>query len=134
MVEFALVLILSLGMVMAIFEGARLVAAYFIVANAAADGARTGAFVSTSQRPLSVLDADIRAAVRETTSMLGALPDEAIAICRRTSRTAPCGTTVQSGSVVDVTVSYRFDFLPFAGGWLGRTSIELTGQSRAQVD
>ena len=134
MVEFALVLVLFLGLTVAIFEGARLVATNSALGSAAADGARAGAFVPSSQHSLTNLDADVRAAVRHTTSFLGNIPDSGITICRRTTRTAACGTSVQSGSVMEVTVTYTFAFVPFAGGWLGQASMPLTGYHRVQLD
>lgn len=134
MVEFAVALLFFVGMLLAIFEGARLVATFFAVANAAADGARAGAFAPTTQLPAATLDSNVRAAVRETTSFLGTIPDASITICRRTSPTAACGTPVRSGSIVDVTVDYTFYFVPFAGGWLGQSSVPVTGYHRVQID
>jgi Flp pilus assembly protein TadG len=133
--EFALVVLIFLGALMTMFEGARLVASTFAVSNAAADGARAGAFVPTSGQPVSTLDASIRTGVRATTAFLGSIPDDAIAICRRATPTATCGSTpVKSGSVLDVTVTYPFGLAPSAGGWLRQATIPLTGYYRARID
>jgi len=134
MIEFAAVMLVFLGAVMTTFEGARLLTSAFALSNAAAEGARAGAYVPTSARPIATLDADIRAAVRATTAFLGTIPDGSITICRRATSGAACGTTVQSGSVIEVTVTYAFQLVPFAGGWLGRAGVNLTGYNRARID
>lgn len=131
MLEFALVTVLLLGMMVGVLEGARLVAAYFVVANAAREGARAGVFPSAT-------DATIQAQVNKTASrVIGTVPsaDNTLEICRRATPTAGCGTTPLSvGSVIDVTVTHTFRFLPFASGWLGQQSIRLTGFHRAYLE
>jgi hypothetical protein len=127
-----------------LFEGGRLVAARFALSNATTDGARAGAFVPTSELPVSTLDASIRKAVRDTTAFLGSMPDNpsagsiadsAIIICRRATPTAACGSTpVRSGSVLDVTVTYTFEVLPAAGGGMANATIPLTSYYRARID
>ena len=131
--EFALTVVLFFGLLLAIFEGARLIATNSALGNAAADGARAAAFAPSSRNSQTDLDAATRAAVRQTNGLLGTLPDSSITICRRTTRAAAC-STVQSGSVTEVTVSYAFAFVPFAGGWLGQASLPLTGYHRVQLD
>lgn len=131
MLEFALVIILLLGMMVGVLEGARLVAAYFVVANAAREGARAGVFPYAT-------DATIQAQVNKTASrVIGAVPssDNTLEICRRATPTAGCGTApLGVGSVVDITVTHNFRFLRFAGGWLGQQSIRLTGFHRAYME
>ncbi len=131
MVEFALVILLLLGMIVGVLEGARLVASYFVVANAAREGARAGVFIGAT-------DSDIQTQVNNTASrVVGTFPsaDNLILICRRAKAGQACGSTPFGvGSVIDVTVIYTFRFLPFAGGWFGRQSITLTGFHRAQVE
>ena len=134
MVEFALVILLFLGMVLAIIEGARLVASHFTLSNAAAEGARAGAFVPTTSLTTATIDNNVRTAVRRTVVPWVTIPDSNITICRRATRSAACGTTpVQSGSVIEVTATYTFRFVPFAGGWLGRANIPLTGHHVARI-
>lgn len=148
LVEFALTALLFLGIILAIFEGARLVGSYVALGNAAREGARAGLYAVSSSSttcapapayvpPLSVycLDQAIRAKVRATLHPWINVPDSAITICRRTDASAPCGTTAVSGSLVDVTVTWTFQWVPFAGGWLGRNSgLPLTAYHRARID
>jgi Flp pilus assembly protein TadG len=134
MVEFSIAILLFLGMLAAIFEGARLVASYFALGGAAREGARAGVYVPSASRPVGTIDADVRAKVRQTVPFLGNIPDGDITICRRSTADAACGTTVQSGSVIEVTVQHTFQLVPFAGGWLGRASVPLTGYQRTMVE
>ena len=128
MVEFALVIILFLGVLMAIWEGARLVTSYFALANAAREGARAGIYTTAS-------DATIQDKVRQTLPAWISVPNGNITICRRATSSSGCGTTPYvSGSVIDVTVTYTFHLVPFAGGWLSRATVPLTGYHRARVE
>ncbi len=128
MVEFAIVIMLFLGMVVGVLEGARLVASYFVIGNAARDGARAGLYITAT-------DADIQAKANQAAQrVVGTIPstDNTITICRRAQPAQACGSTpLGVGSVVDVTVTHNFRFLPFAGGWLGQASVMLTGFHRA---
>jgi Flp pilus assembly protein TadG len=131
MVEFAIVVLLLLGMMVGILEGARLAAAYFVVGNAAREGARAGVFASAS-------DTTIQTKINDTAwRVIGQLPsgDNAITICRRAAPDQACGSTpLGVGSVIDVTVAHTFRFLPFAGGWLGQQSVALTSFHRAYLE
>jgi hypothetical protein len=148
MVEFALAGLLFLGIIVALFESARLVGSYIALGNAAREGARAGLYAVSSSSttcapapafipPLSVycLDEAIRYKVRATLHPWMNVPDSAITICRRTNASAPCGTTAVSGSLVDVTVTWTFQLVPFASGWLGqRSGLPLTAYHRARID
>lgn len=148
MVEFALTITLFLGILVSIFEGARLVASYIALGNAAREGARAGLYVVSSSStscaaapayvpPMSVycLDQAIKYQVRATLQPWMDVPDGAVTVCRRTDSTKACGTPVVSGSLVDVTVTWTFQIVPFAGGWLGKTSgFPLTAYYRARID
>jgi Flp pilus assembly protein TadG len=134
--EFSLVVLVFLGLLMAIFEGARLAASYFALANAAREGTSAGQFIGVTD------DNTIRQKVQ---APLGLLPwisasDLTIQICRHVSPTAAVGTScdttgLQSGySVIDVTVSWTFNFLFFPGGWLGQSSKTLSGYHRARIE
>jgi Flp pilus assembly protein TadG len=131
MVEFAIVVILMLGMMIGVLEGSRLVAAYFVVGNAAREGARAGVFTG-------VTNTQIETKINDTAwRVIGTTPstDNTVTICRRATASLGCGTTpIGPNSVIDVTVTHTFRFLPFAGGWFGRQSITLTGFHRAQME
>jgi Flp pilus assembly protein TadG len=143
-VEFALVVILFLGLFMAIFEGARFATTAFVIANAAEDGARAGLYFPTSSLPVATIDGYVRTAVRERTATfgwIGTIPDANITICRHAlpsaAVTSTCDTTAPpllSGSVIDVTVTYTFTFFSFPGNWLGQGSHTLTGYRRARLE
>jgi Flp pilus assembly protein TadG len=140
MVEFALVVLIFLAMLIGIIEGARWISSYFVIANAAGEGARAGAFVPTTSRTVTTLDSSIRTAVHATVDAWPwiTVSDGNITICRRKTSSSSCdatGTsTVQSGSYIEVTVTSTFYFLAFEGGWLGRLSYPLTGFHRARID
>ena len=132
-----------LGMLMGIIEGARMVGSYFALANAAAEGARIGAVVPAPGNTVSTIDDNIRARVRTTMQPWISLPDSSITICRRLTIAASCdaaGTsTVVSNSnagrsVIDITITYSFQFLLFVGGFLQQTSVPMTGFDRARID
>jgi len=161
LLEFSLVSMLFLGLLVSIFEGARMIGSYFALSNAAAEAARVGAIVpsptatgsisncdtlnATQSSYLSVasLDNKIRCRARETMQPWISLPDSAITICRRATITSSCDATGTSsvvsnsyygGSVLDVTVNYSFQFLLFEGGFLHNTSVPMTGYKRARID
>jgi TadE-like protein len=134
--EFSLVVLIFLGLLMAIFEGARLAASYFALANAAREGTHAGQFIGVTD------DNTIRQQVQ---APLGLLPwispaDLTITICRHASPTAAVGsscdtTGLQSGSsVIDVTAGWTFHFFFFPGGWLGQPNKALTGYHRARME
>jgi Flp pilus assembly protein TadG len=134
--EFSLVVLIFLGLLMAIFEGARLAASYFALANAARAGTHAGQFIGVTD------DNTIRQQVQ---TALGVLPwvspsDLTITICRHASPTAAVGsscdtTGLQGGSsVIDVTVSWTFHFFVLPGGWLGQSSKALAGYHRARIE
>src|SRR5207244_111073 len=115
--------------------------------NSTATGSITdcNTLTATSSNNLSVasLDNKVRCRARETMQPWISLPDNAITICRRATISSSCdasGTsTVVSnsyygGSVIDITVTYNFQFLLFEGGFLHETSVPMTGFKRARVD
>lgn len=143
-VEFALVVVMFLGLLMAIIEGARLATSAFVIANAAEDGARAGVYVPRSSLPIATIDGLVRTAVRERTATfrwIGTIPDANITICRHALATAAVGSTcdttvppLKSGSVIDVTVTYTFTFFSFPGNWLRQGNHTLTGYRRARLE
>jgi hypothetical protein len=151
MVEFALVVLLLVGVMAVIIEGARWITTYFAVANAAAEGARAGAFVPDPLWPVGNVDSKIQAAARSVLMPWMELPNfdgsgvcggtDVICVCRRYTSTSGCDpantSTVLSNyfSTIDVTVSYTFRWFPFAAGWLGQVvTSEMTGFHRARIE
>jgi Flp pilus assembly protein TadG len=161
LLEFSLVSMLFLGFLVGIIEGARMIGSYFALSNAASEAARVGAIVpsptatgsvsdcttldATQSSYLSVasLDNKIRCRARTTMQPWISLPDSAITICRRATITSSCDAAGTSsvvsnsyygGSVIDVTVTYNFQFLLFEGGFLHETSVPMTGYKRARID
>jgi Flp pilus assembly protein TadG len=147
MVEFALVILLFTGVVITIIEGARLISTYFTLANAAAEGARVGAFVPnrdwSATDPVGTMDAKIRIAARSVLEPWITLPDNQIVICRRKTTTPTisgcdaAGTSTvmggSQGSTIEVTVTHTFQFLSFFGAWLGEVSVPLRGYHRERI-
>ena len=142
MVEFAIVLLVFLGMLMAIFEGARLAMTAWVISTAARDGARAGIYLPSSALPVATIDTRIKTRVQATATRLGiTVPNANIIICRHASADAlvtdACDTAappLTSASVVDVTVTYTFSFVPFAGDWLSQGNQTLTGYYRAGIE
>jgi Flp pilus assembly protein TadG len=142
MVEFAIVLVIFLGMLMAIFEGARLAMSAWMISVAARDGARAGIYVPSTSLTIATIDNRVIARVQATAARVGiVVPIASITICRHSSPDAAptdsCDTAappLKSGSVVDVTVTHTFSFVPFAGGWLGQGNRTLTGYYRARIE
>ena len=109
------------------------------MANAAAEGARAGQYATAT-------DSTVQGAARQTLEPWLSVPNlnttgscggsNTVCICRRSTPTSACATApVQTGSVIEVTVKYDFAFLPFAGGFLGRTQpLTLTGYKRASIE
>jgi Flp pilus assembly protein TadG len=138
-VEFALVSILFCAAMALVFEGARLVASYYGLANAASEAARVGQYAPST-------DTAIQAAARQTLEPWISVPNlnttgscsgsNIVCICRRTTPTSNCNTTpIQNGSVVEITVRYDFRFVPFVGGFLGQIQpLTLTGYKRASIE
>ena len=97
LVEFGFVALMLIGVMLAIIEGARWISTYFMLANAAAEGARVGTFTTST-------DTQIRTA---TQSILAPAPwivldpNNDIAICRLPTAAAsdnPCpSATATSG-------------------------------------
>jgi Flp pilus assembly protein TadG len=143
-VEFALVVLLFVGMVLAVIEGARLGVMYFTVGNAARDGARAGAFVgATNPTVVARVNQASGAFLGDYASAVGAstCPANSVCVCRHQTPTAAvtaaCDTTVPSGGVIDVTVTRTFTFIPFGNtstGIFARASVPLTGYYRARVE
>jgi Flp pilus assembly protein TadG len=142
MVEFALVVMLFLGLLIMIFQGAALAANWFALGNGAREGARAGSITTAT-------DADVLAAVNRTaatftssfasatanTTQSGCTAQQAVCICRHNPGSTACITTVTRGDQVDVTVRHRFDFLPFAGGFIGQNAgIQLTAFEQARIE
>lgn len=146
MVEFALVVLLFVGLVLAIMEGARAAVTYIAVGNAARDGARAGSFIAAT-------DATVTARVNQAGgAILGnyasatgsnSCPADSICVCRHLTPTAAvnaacdAASSVQTGSVIDVTVTKTFQFLPYGNsstGIFSRASVPLTGYYRSRVE
>jgi Flp pilus assembly protein TadG len=150
MVEFALVVLLLVGVMAVIIEGARWITTYFAVANAAAEGARAGAFVPNTSWPVGNVDSKIQAAARSVLMPWMELPNfegsgvcgvtDEICVCRRQTSTSSCdprntSTVLSNSSTIDVTVRYTFRWFPFAAGWLGQVvTSEMTGFHRARIE
>jgi len=137
--EFSLVVLIFLGLLAAILEGARLATSYFALSDAAREGGRAGVYRPTADTPASTIDANIRAKVRQTLPAWITIPDTDIVICRHVSPSAAITDACDSsgfkrGSVVDVTVQWTFGFLAFPSGWLGQTTKPLTGYHRAEIE
>jgi hypothetical protein len=139
MVEFALVLMAAvLPMTIGTLEGSRWVATRFALANAAAEGARAGAFVPTSAWPLSTIDARIRQVAEHTVPQWMRITDGTIAICRRRATdTTPCSSPgvspVQSGDVLEVTITYHYQWMPGVG-FPGMTTNDMTVFHSVRID
>jgi Flp pilus assembly protein TadG len=137
LVEFALAALLFFGFLVAILEGARWLATYFLLANAAAEGARAGAFAPTPGWPQADIDAKIRMGARSVLAPWIDLPDANITICRAAPATDPCTTSVSSvlsGNDLVVTVTYTFQWVPFAAGWLGQAADQITVSHRERIE
>jgi Flp pilus assembly protein TadG len=145
LVEFALVSIFFVVLVVLLIEGARLVSTYFAMSDAAREGARAGAFVpdstgTTASLTLATLDTSVRTAAKNRLEPWATVSDGQITICRHVSATATVGSSCDTsgltrGSVIDVTVTYPFQFATLAGGWLSQTAtITLTGYHRGIME
>jgi Flp pilus assembly protein TadG len=138
MVEFAMVILLLVGVFIAIFEGARWMLTYFALSNAAAEASRAGSYVPSTGWTTSQIDATIHRAARSVLPPWITLPDAEIAICRAqasaTTCTPPGEATVLSGYVVEVTITHTFRWLPFAVGWLGQANDTITAYHRQRID
>jgi hypothetical protein len=137
--EFSLVIPIFLGLLMAIFEGARLATSFFALSNAAREGGRAAVYRPTASLPAPTIDANIRARARGMLPAWISIPDADVVICRHVSASAAvtdaCDTAgFKRGSVVDVTVRWRLDFWFFPGNWLRQTSKPLSGYHRAQLE
>src|SRR5262249_25465209 len=125
--EFSLVILIFLGLLAAILEGARLATSYFALSDAARGGGRAGVSRRPADLPASTIDANVRTKVRQTLPAWITIPDADIVICRHVSSSAAITDACDSsgfkrGSVVDVTVQWTFGFLAFPSGWLGQTT------------
>jgi Flp pilus assembly protein TadG len=146
MVEFAFAGMLFFFMLVLVFEGARLTLTYFLVQNAAKEGARMGMADPRSSGDLTTIDTRIRNTVRAGTTsfgipFVGSIPDGNITICRRSTPTsAGCTTNVDqisrdTGSVVEVTVITDFQYVPGAGGFLHKLgTTRLTGFHQTLIE
>jgi Flp pilus assembly protein TadG len=138
MVEFSMVVLLLVGVITAMFEGARWVVTYFVLADAASQATRAGSYVPTTSWTVSEVDDDVKEAARSVLPPWITLPDDEITICRAqstaTSCTAPGETTILSGYVIEVTITHTFQWLPFAVGWLGTHSDTITAYHRQRID
>jgi hypothetical protein len=143
-VEFAFTALFLFGVLVAIIDGARWISTYFILANAAAEGARAGAFVPRNPEwPLANINAKVREEARSVLAPWIELADEQITICRAMSATANCsppgltgasGSPILSGDDIVVTVTYTFQWVPFAEGWLGQIDDEITASHRERIE
>jgi Flp pilus assembly protein TadG len=138
-VEFAFVSIFLLfPMMLGIFEGARLVSTYFALSNAAREASRAGEYRPSTNFTITMIDANVRAAAKQTLEPWAVVDDGNITVCRHKSAlaavVATCDTVVDSGSVIDVTVTSNFVFVPYVGGLLGQVGIPLSGYHRARID
>ena len=142
MVEFAFVILLLVGAVLAIVEGARWMVTYFALANAAAEGARAGAFVPSAAWSASSIDARIDAAARSVLPPWITLADDEISVCRlATSVDNTCSTgdvapspAIISGSFVEITITHTFRWFPFATGYLGQPNDLIRAVHRQRID
>jgi Flp pilus assembly protein TadG len=140
-VEFSLVIMLFLGLLIMIFQGGALAANWFALGNGAREGARAGS-VTTATDP-QILAAVNRTAstftssfgsVTANTTQSGCTAEHAVCVCRHPAGSTTCTTTVTRGDLVDVTVRHRFQFLPFAGGFIGQTGMQLTAYEQARIE
>src|SRR5689334_22408967 len=91
MAEFAFTILLLIGVFIAITDGARWIATRFALANAAAAGARPGAFRPTPAWDAANIDAQVRTATRSVLPPWVTLADADIAVYRVTTSTPlPC--------------------------------------------
>src|SRR5437762_1409613 len=100
MVEFSLVILLLFGVMVVIIEGARWITTYFALANAAAEGARAGAFVPSTSWPVANVDTKIQAAAQSVLMPWMDLPNfdgsgacggsNVVCVCRRKTSTSSC--------------------------------------------
>jgi Flp pilus assembly protein TadG len=141
-VEFGITILFLIGVLVAIFEGARWLSTYFMLANAAAEGARAGAFVPrTPQWPQDDIDTKITAATNRVLAEWIDLTDTNITICRVEPTTATTACTadssvspILSGDDIIVKITYTFRWLPFAAGWLGQSSDTITVSHRERIE
>lgn len=149
MVEFAFVIVIFLGTLMLIFEGGRMVVNYFVLNNAASEGARTGRYLGTANDTImnkvnavagNIVGSYPTAQVF-TASYSGCSVTHGICVCRRANIGSSCLTNpsdaslVAGTSVVDVTVTADFKLIPFVGGWAERvTPIKLRGFHRSILE
>jgi TadE-like protein len=102
---------------------------------------------STSSDKLTIvgLDNKIRCRARLTMQPWISLPASSIEICRRANilplsncdadgMSTVVSNSYYGGSVIDVTVTYNFQFLPFEGGFLHQTAVPMRGYKRVRID
>jgi Flp pilus assembly protein TadG len=123
MVEFALTMVPFLMFILAIFEGGRMIATNYAIANAAREGARAGRYLTVTSNDVALAAANVTASTftgqlttvtQAPNSSCGA---NQVCVCRHilpsASLSASCDTTgLTKGSVVDVTLNYTFQFVP----------------------
>jgi hypothetical protein len=144
LVEFAFTALFLFGVLVGIIDGARWISTYFILSNAAAEGARAGAFVPRNPEwSLAEIDENARIAARSVLPPWVVLTDEQITICRARSIDATCsppgltgatGFEIFTGDDVIVTVTYTFQWVPFAEGWLGQIDHDMEMTHRELID
>jgi hypothetical protein len=132
MVEFSLAVLLLVGVMMAIIEGARWMSTYYMLSNAASEGARVGALLAST-------DSQIRAA---TQFSLGPWifidPDTDVTICRLPTAAASDTTcpnaAATSGNFIQVKLTYAFQWSLFPI-WLGQIADQtITVSDRQRID
>jgi TadE-like protein len=118
MVEFAMLSFLLMPVLLGILLGAGWIASYFMLGNAASEGARAGAFTPNSINTLSNINSRIRLVTQHAAPPWLSLADADVTIsrCRPSGTNCPdLGTSpIQSGDRINVTATHRFD-------WFSRT-------------
>src|SRR4051794_12500965 len=123
MVEFALTIVPFLMFVLALFEGGRMIATNYAIANAAREGARAGRYftVTTNTGILAAVNVTAATFTGQLTTVTDT-PNSScgagqVCVCRHVLPSASLSTSCDStglikGSVVDVTLNYTFQFIP----------------------
>ncbi len=156
LVEFAFVMILFLGLIMAVIEGGRLVLGYFAIQQGASEGARVGAVQGA-------MDSTILSAVNNAASMgtgvtystptsglsSGCTGSNTVCVCRHASGSSTCkdASAAVRGDLIDVTVTYNFQLVPAnepapdcgLAGWctqpiIPNSTLQLIGYHSARIE
>ena len=132
MVEFSLAVLLLVGVMLAIIEGARWMSTYFMLSNAASEGARVGALLAST-------DSQIREATQFSLApWIFIDPNTDVAICRLATASASDTTcpnaAAASGNFIQVKVTYSFQWSLFPI-WIGQMADQtITVSDRQRID